>query len=173
MNSMIAVVALFAALASTQAGLIVGPSAHILQGPSSRSTIVGPDGSSISSVAPGGQIITEEHAGVVAHSAPVLAHSAVVAHSAPVVAHSAQFVAHSAPIVAHSAPVWAHSAQVLAHSAPVVAAHHGLVAHGADSTVISGPSGVISTNSLGHPSVVAHGVHGVHGVHGIHAGVVY
>ncbi|KAG5879409.1 hypothetical protein JTB14_027232 [Gonioctena quinquepunctata] len=70
MNSL-AIVAFFAALAATNAG-ILAPSARIIQGPSSRTTIAGPDGSVIDSVAPGGSIVTEEHPGVVAHTAPVV-----------------------------------------------------------------------------------------------------
>ncbi|XP_049817491.1 cuticle protein 16.5-like isoform X1 [Aethina tumida] len=193
MNSFAVVATFLAALACAQAGLLVGPSAKVLQGPSTKTTVVGPDGSAISSVAPGGQIITEEHPGVVAQTAPVvaapvLAHSAhLVAHSAPVLAHSAPVVAahaapvlaHSAPVLAHSAPVLAHSAPLLAHSAPVVAAHHGLVAHGAEQTVVSGPSGVIATgrsvapaavvsHGVPHAAVIGHGVHGIHEVHGVH-----
>ncbi|XP_019880510.1 uncharacterized protein LOC109608513 [Aethina tumida] len=175
MNSIAVVATFLAALACAHAGVLVGPSANVLQGPSSRSTIVGPDGSAISSVAPGGQIVTEEHPGVVAHTAPVVA-APVLAHSAQLVAHSAPVLAHSAPVVAaHAAPVLAHSAQVVAHSAPVVAAHHGLVAHGAEHTVVSGPSGVISTgqslvpsavvsHAVPHAAVVGHGIHGVHGL---------
>ncbi|KAG5879413.1 hypothetical protein JTB14_027236 [Gonioctena quinquepunctata] len=68
MNSL-AIVAFFAALAATNAGLLA-PSARIIQGPSSRTTIAGPDGSVIDSVAPGGRIITEEHPAVVAPNRP-------------------------------------------------------------------------------------------------------
>ncbi|XP_030766342.1 cuticle protein 16.5-like [Sitophilus oryzae] len=135
MNSF-AVVAFFACVAACSAGL-VGPSAHILQGPSSKTTLVGPEGSVISAHAPGGQIVHEEHPGFVAHAAPVLAHAApVVAHAAPVV-YSSPVVAHAAPVVAHAAP--AHST-VVAHSS----------AYKHDSVVVAGPSGTISTGHGAH-----------------------
>ncbi|XP_030766343.1 cuticle protein 16.5-like [Sitophilus oryzae] len=156
MNSF-AVVAFFACVAACSAGL-VGPSAHILQGPSSKTTLVGPEGSVISAHAPGGQIVHEEHPGFVAHAAPVFAHAApVVAHAAPVVhaapahstvvAHSSAYEhdsvvvagpsgtistghgAHAAPVVAHAAPAVAYAAPVVAHAAPVVAYSAPVVAH--------------------------------------------
>ncbi|KAF7267679.1 hypothetical protein GWI33_019167 [Rhynchophorus ferrugineus] len=135
MNSF-AVVAFFACLAACNAGLLVGPSAKVLQGPSSKTTLVGPEGSVISAHAPGGQVVYEEHPGFVAHAAPV------VAHAAPVVAHAAPVVAHAAPIVAHAAPV-AHST-VVAHSSAYEHEH----------VVVAGPSGSISTGP--HSTVVAH-----------------
>ncbi|KAJ8943399.1 hypothetical protein NQ314_009768 [Rhamnusium bicolor] len=76
--------ALFAFFAAANAG-IVAPTAGILQGPSSRTTLVGPEGSVISSVSPGGQVVSEQIPGVAAYSAPVLATSPVV-YSAPAVA---------------------------------------------------------------------------------------
>ncbi|XP_018563075.1 uncharacterized protein LOC108904860 [Anoplophora glabripennis] len=85
MNSF-AVVALLVTFAVANAG-ILAPAAGILQGPSSRTTLVGPEGSVISSVAPGGQVITESLPGAVAYSAPVVVASPVVsAYSAPVIA---------------------------------------------------------------------------------------
>ncbi|RZC42542.1 hypothetical protein BDFB_010601 [Asbolus verrucosus] len=99
------VIALFAVLACARADVV--SSARILQGPSSRTTVVGPDGSAISSVSPGGSIVTEQHSGVVAHAAPVVA-------AAPVV-----HAAYAAPAV-----VARH-----AYVAPVAYAHHGVIAH--------------------------------------------
>ncbi|CAG9837950.1 unnamed protein product [Diabrotica balteata] len=178
MNSLV-IVAIFSCLALANAGTIV-------QGPSAKSTVVGADGSVISAVAPGGQIIAEEHPGVVAHSAPLVAaysHPVVAAHASPIVAaysaplvnpHAASVVSvHSAPIVAaHAAPVvsaYSHpvvaAPLVAAHSAPVVA--HGVVNHREVDTVVAGPSGTITTSKLvASPAVVpAYGVVG-HGVHG-------
>ncbi|XP_060524911.1 cuticle protein LPCP-23-like [Cylas formicarius] len=121
--------------AVANAGVFVGPSAKILQGPSSKTTVVGPDGSAISAVAPGGQIVHEEHPGVVAYAAP----AAHLSYAAPAV-------------VAHHAPV-AH----LAYSAPAVVAHQSAVVSHAD-TIVAGPSGTISTGrSIGQGvPVVAH-----------------
>ncbi|XP_044264820.1 cuticle protein 21-like [Tribolium madens] len=98
-----AVVALFALLACANAQIF--SSGKILQGPSSRATVVGPDGSAIHSVAPGGSVVAEHHSGVVAHTAPIVAHAPVVAHTA------------------YAAPA------VVAHHAPLAYAHHGLYAH--------------------------------------------
>ncbi|CAH1163526.1 unnamed protein product [Phaedon cochleariae] len=163
MNSL-AIVAFFATLAATNAGII--------QGPSSRSVVAGPDGSVISSAAPGGQIITEEHPGVVAHAAPVVAYSSPVvsAYSGPVVS------AYSAPVVsAYSAPVVsAYASPVLsAYSAPVVSAYSahavpsvyasGVVAHNSHDTVVAGPSGTIATSrNIATPTVYGHGIHGLY-----------
>ncbi|KAJ8963223.1 hypothetical protein NQ318_018689 [Aromia moschata] len=92
MNSF-AVVAFFAAIAAASAGLLA-PAASVLQGPSSRTTLVGPEGSVISSVAPGGQVITDSAPGVVAYSAPAIAAAPLVsAYSAPVVS------SYAAPLV--------------------------------------------------------------------------
>lgn len=160
-----AIVAVFAALATANAGLIAAPSAKIVQGPSTRTTVVGPDGSAISSVAPGGSIVTEDHAGLVAHTAPVVA--AHTAYAAPVLAHSA----YAAPVVSHSAYAYgapvaaAYAAPVAAsYAAPVVAARatyaapalgyaYGGVAHNAVDTVVAGPSGTIATSKTVHSPV--------------------
>ncbi|XP_060536111.1 uncharacterized protein LOC132708028 [Cylas formicarius] len=143
--------AFVAFVATVNAGVLVGPSAKILQGPSSKTTVVGPDGSAISAVAPGGQIVHEDHPGVVAHAVPFVAHAApVAAHAAPVLAHAAPVVAHAAPVVAHAAPVVAHAAAVVAHA-------------GEADTIVAGPSGTIATGKsvvgghLVHAPVVAYG----------------
>ncbi|KAG5879410.1 hypothetical protein JTB14_027233 [Gonioctena quinquepunctata] len=182
-----AIVAFFAALAATNA-IILAPSARIIQGPSSRTTIAGPDGSVIDSVAPGGSIVTEEHPGVVAHTAPIVsayaahalpAHTAyagpvlsaystpvVSAYSAPVVStYSAPAVsAYSAPAVsAYSAPLWS------AYAAPSVVAS-GLVAQNSVDTVVAGPSGTIATSkTVAAPALYsAPTVYANHGVHGLY-----
>lgn len=118
----------------------------MIEGPSSRTTLVGPDGSVISSVQPGARIIADPHATVLEHAAPVTAYSAptghVVAHEhivAPVlqtrtavlapatktiVSESAHtLVAQDAPVVANTveiAPVVAKTVEL----APIVAEKH-------------------------------------------------
>ncbi|KAH1007485.1 hypothetical protein HUJ04_004710 [Dendroctonus ponderosae] len=137
-------VAFFAFVAVANAGNLVLPSARIIQGPSSRTTVVGPDGSAISSVAPGGQIIQEESAGVVAHSAPVVAAPALAYSSLPLA-----YAAHSSPIVsAYSSP--------LVSGVPVVSAYSAPVLSGVEDTVVAGPSGtIISGRSVAAPLVSA------------------
>ncbi|KAJ3649040.1 hypothetical protein Zmor_020802 [Zophobas morio] len=69
MNSKICILLLsFFVLA--KAGLVAVPSVEVLQGPSSKTTLVGPDGSSISSVSPGGTVVTDGQA--VVPAAPVV-----------------------------------------------------------------------------------------------------
>ncbi|KAF7267668.1 hypothetical protein GWI33_019156 [Rhynchophorus ferrugineus] len=122
-------IAFFACLAYASASVAVLPSAKIIQGPSTKTTVVGPDGSAISSVAPGGQIVQEESVGVVAETAPVVAapavaYSAPAVVSAPALSYAAKtVVAPSASVVsAYSAPVFsAYSAPAVAYSAPAVA----------------------------------------------------
>lgn len=84
-----------------------------LQGPGTRSAVVGPDGSSIVADAPGGVVSTSVDIGYAAHAAPIVAYAAPAAISA-----------YSAPIVASHAP-----AVVSAYSAPLVAGH-GVYGHG-------------------------------------------
>ncbi|KAJ8963224.1 hypothetical protein NQ318_018690 [Aromia moschata] len=115
MNSFV-YLAFFALLAAANAGLLA-PAARVLQGPSSRTTLVGPDGSVISSVAPGGQVITDALPGAVAYSAPV--------------------VAAAAPLVAAPA--------VVARAGPIVPAASFVGGVIGDRTVVAGPSGTIAT----------------------------
>ncbi|XP_050294702.1 uncharacterized protein LOC126734910 isoform X2 [Anthonomus grandis grandis] len=105
--------------------LLAFTNAGIIQGPSSKTTLVGPEGSVISAVAPGGQIVHEEHPGVIAH-----------AHQIPVVAHQVS-VAHQVPVLAHDVPT-----TVVAHDTGV---------HGHENAIISGPSGTVAR---GHGVVV-------------------
>ncbi|XP_050294691.1 uncharacterized protein LOC126734901 [Anthonomus grandis grandis] len=125
------------------------PSTKIIQGPSSKTTLVGPEGSVISAVAPGGQIVHEEHPGVIAHAAPV--HSHIVAHVAPVFAHHAPVLAHHVPIVAHQVPVVAHHA----HHVPTTVVAHDTGVHGHENAIISGPSGTVARGHGVHGAVVA------------------
>ncbi|XP_044747257.1 uncharacterized protein LOC123308594 [Coccinella septempunctata] len=130
MNSIVAVI-FFAALATSCAGwvsplaLSAIPTGHVIQGPSSRSTIVGPDGSSISSAAPGGTIIADNNGAIIAQGAP----SAVIS-SAPRIAVAAPVISSYAAI----APVWAQQAVAV----PAI----GRIA--AENTVVAGPSGTIA-----------------------------
>ncbi|XP_045468740.1 cuticle protein LPCP-23-like [Harmonia axyridis] len=143
MNSFAAVI-FFAALAAANAGLITPlaysaiPTGHIVQGPSSRTTVVGPDGSAISSVAPGGTIITDHDATIVAQAAPaaVIAPAArlAVAHAPLVAAHSSLIASPAITTYAAHAPVWAHQAVGVPAIARVAA----------ENTVVAGPSGTIS-----------------------------
>ncbi|KAG5879405.1 hypothetical protein JTB14_027228 [Gonioctena quinquepunctata] len=175
--NILAIVAIFATLAATNAG-ILAPPARIIQGPSSRTTIAGPDGSVIDSVAPGGSIVTEQHPGVVAHTAPVVSTYAAhgiralpvhTAYSSPVVsAYSTPVVsAYSGPVVsAYSSPVvsaYSSAPVVSAYAAPSVFSS-GVVAHNTVDTVVAGPSGTIATSkTVSAPTVyAAHGVHGLY-----------
>nr|CAH7741851.1 unnamed protein product [Callosobruchus chinensis] len=91
----------------------------IIQGPSSRSTVIGPDGSSITSFAPGGQVVTDH--GPAALLAAPLTYAAPLAYT--------HHLAYSAPLAYAAAPL-AYAA------APLV----GRSSH----TVVAGPSGTIS-----------------------------
>lgn len=132
----------FVVALSAASAHVIAPSAAVIQGPSRKTTLVGPEGSVISAVAPGGQIITEEHPGVVAHAAPTHGHIvAAPIHAAPAYAAPAFAApAYAAPV--HAAPVHAvHAvapqviAAVLVDDAPAfpaVAGHYaGPLAYGA------------------------------------------
>lgn len=128
-----------AVLAVANAGIIAHDHGAILQGPSTKTTLVGPDGSHISGHAPGGVVAHSVDVGYAAHTG----HVAHVAHVAPVVAHVAPVVHHVAPVVHHVAPV-AHSSVVRVdhvQSHPVVA-HH--VAH------VAAPLIAVGHGHLGH-----------------------
>ncbi|CAG9820854.1 unnamed protein product [Phaedon cochleariae] len=130
------VVIALACLAVANAGPFL-PSTKILQGPSSRTTLVGPDGSVISAAALGGQVITEEHPGQVGYAGPVVAAPALSYHSVPVVAHSSPIVAHASPVVAHSA-----------HTDAVIAGPSGTIATGR--SFVAGPVVAPWTAQPGH-----------------------
>ncbi|RZC32141.1 hypothetical protein BDFB_003847 [Asbolus verrucosus] len=137
MNSF--VVVFLAALACASAGIIASPAAQVLQGPSSRTTIVGPDGSAISAVAPGGSIVTDSQPAVVAQTvaaAPLVAAAPVVAGPAVV----------AAPSVLAARSVLAGPSLVAGSS----------VLTGLGGTVIAGPSGTISAaQPLVAPGVIS------------------
>nr|XP_023026476.1 cuticle protein 38-like [Leptinotarsa decemlineata] len=157
MNSL-AIVAFFAALAASSAS-VIAPSARIIQGPSARATVAGPDGSIISSVAPGGQIVAEDYSGYVAHAAPVVAAPVVSAY-----ASLPAYTAYSAPVISsYSAPV------VSAYTAPSVVAS-GVVAQKSVDSVVAGPSGTIATSkTVATPAIyAAPAVYAAHGVRGLY-----
>lgn len=127
-------------MAAVNGGIIAHDHGAILQGPSTKTTLYGPDGSHISGHAPGGQVVHSVDVGYAAHTGHVVAHAepAVVAHVAPVVHHAPALVAH------------------VAHVAPVV--HHVPVAHSSVSRV----DHIHSTPIVAHaPVVVAVGDHGL------------
>ncbi|KAK4886638.1 hypothetical protein RN001_002909 [Aquatica leii] len=108
----LALAVLCVAVATSNAGIIPGAiidhgDSAVIQGPSSRSAVHGPDGSVIAADAPGGTVVAAKSSGLVAHTGFVAA--------APVVAHAAPFI--SAPVVRHS--VVAHHAPLIGH-APVL-----------------------------------------------------
>lgn len=149
------------------------PTGHIVQGPSSRTTVVGPDGSAISSVAPGGTIIADHDATIVSQAAPaaVISPSArhVVASSPIVTAHSALVAPAITSYAAHVPAISTYAAHVPAitgYSAhvPAITGYSTHVGHipavttygahavavpavgriAAEDTVVSGPSGTIT-----------------------------
>lgn len=119
---------------------VVLPSASVLQGPGSRTTLVGPEGNIISSAAPGGAVVTASGTGVVAHYAPLAysSYSEPVAYSAPY--GFAAPIGYSAP-VSYSA-TYGYSAPI-AYSVPVAPV---VGAHGTVNTVVSGPSGTVAAS---------------------------
>ncbi|RZC33223.1 hypothetical protein BDFB_010873 [Asbolus verrucosus] len=62
MDSKIFTLMLLSFVVIAQAGLIPVPSVEVLQGPSSKTRIVGPDGSAVSSISPGGTVVTDGQA---------------------------------------------------------------------------------------------------------------
>ncbi|XP_030766348.1 cuticle protein LPCP-23-like [Sitophilus oryzae] len=155
-----AFITFFAFVAAANAGYY--PSAKILQGPSSKTTIVGPDGSAISAVAPGGSIIHEEHPGYIAHSAP-LAHHAPLAYAAhaPVVAPLA-YVAH-APVVAQHAPVVAQ-----AYAAPIALGHETHISK--YGTHITHGAPAVYSSVVEPVAYASHGLYSSQHHHGLYAG---
>lgn len=87
----------------------------LVKGPSTRTQILGPDGSQITADAPGGAIISNDHVVIPVVATPLVA--------APVVARTfiAEPLVAAAPVVASVAPLTPVVAPVAAVSAPVVA----------------------------------------------------
>lgn len=101
---------LFVAIAVISAAVFAS-AANILQGPGSRGTIVGPDGSSIVAAVQGGAIVADETPGAAAYAAAPVPVATILAAPAP---------AAVAPVVAAPAVVAAAPAPV-AFAAPVAA----------------------------------------------------
>lgn len=97
------------ALATVNAGVLPAP--KVLEGPSSKTTIIGPDGSKISAFAPGGKILLEENAGPVLQGAPEVVAVAGVAQPLPVVPNHVEEVA---PVVEISSDGEAVAVEALA-----------------------------------------------------------
>lgn len=100
------------ALATVNSGVVPAP--KVLEGPSSKTTIVGPDGSKISAFAPGGKILLEENAGPVLQGASEVVAVAGTAQPLPVVPNH---VAEVAPVVEINSDADAVAAEAI--SAPV------------------------------------------------------
>ncbi|XP_045474002.1 uncharacterized protein LOC123680250 [Harmonia axyridis] len=66
---------------ASQASLI--PSVEVLQGPSSRTTLLGPDGSALNAAAPGGTVVTGGAAGLIPAGPAVLGIGAPIAVRGP------------------------------------------------------------------------------------------
>lgn len=149
------------ALAVANAGIVshavVAPvgSGTTLQGPSTRTTVVGPDGSAIVGSAPGGAISTSVDVGYAAHSAApavVAAAPAVVAarYATPTVV-AARYAAPAVVSARYAAPGVVSAPAAVAYSAPVVANHARTVV--AAPTVYAAHAPLLAANT-----VVSHGV---------------
>lgn len=145
----------------------------VIEGPSSRTTLVGPDGSVISSLQPGGKVIADAHATILEHGAPVAAYSVplapLVAHehiATPIVEARAEIVApatktvisetaqtvvtHDAPVVAKTVeltPVVHAEEHVAIEAAPVVAAVGAKTSISEHSTSIVHPSPAVAVHA--------------------------
>lgn len=132
-----------------------------LQGPSSRTTLVGNDGQIISSVAPGGRIFTEETPGSITHTAP---------YSVPIAARSNFYGGASASSAAsywgnfgsprepnfytRTAPALDWNQAYANPAASAWAAPEGFRSAPLDiPVVISGPSGTVSRGAAGWPAL--------------------
>ncbi|KAH1014960.1 larval cuticle protein F1 [Dendroctonus ponderosae] len=160
--------AFFACLAAANAGYY-SPSAEIIQGPSSKTTLIGPEGSIISAYAPGGKILHEEHPGYVAETAPVQAYAA---HS-PVVSYASHVPV--ATYAAHS-PVLASAPLSLAYSAPLALGHETHLSKYGSQISHGGYAAPVSSYAAYAPVVSSDygyygGEHGIYGgEHGVYGG---
>lgn len=124
-------VAAFAFFACTSASILLPASSKIIQGPSSKTTAVGSDGSVVDSVKASAKIISSETPALVSqpvpitpllppYGAPLVTRTAVHAPVLPAYA-SPYYSAFSAPAVAAYSPYQAPV--VSAYPAPIVSAH--------------------------------------------------
>ncbi|XP_072389852.1 uncharacterized protein [Diabrotica undecimpunctata] len=120
MDVKFAAIAIFAMVSISQASII--PTVEVLQGPGSKTLLIGPDGSAIDSAAPGGTVVTNDHgSGLVAAGPAILplgpeivvrspAGSVITSHSlagpavVPAIAPAAETVISAAISVEGSAP---------------------------------------------------------------------
>ncbi|XP_050510974.1 uncharacterized protein LOC126887469 [Diabrotica virgifera virgifera] len=71
MDFKLAVITVFSLVSISQASII--PTVEVLQGPGSKTLLIGPDGSAIDSAAPGGTVVTNDHgSGLVAAGPAIL-----------------------------------------------------------------------------------------------------
>lgn len=187
-------VAFFAILAAANASAIA-PNSKIIEGPSSKTTLTGPDGSVITSDTAGGKVLIEDQEGEtsqdssVAATAPqvkvfaspvVYAEPVVVASAPAVLAKSAQDSeadssqgatarsSQSAPIISTlSAPIVAIQASpiITPHIAPLLPR----VPQNSLETIIAGPSGSIANaKTATGPAVVGGPILYTPGIHGFY-----
>lgn len=153
MNSF--VIALFAALAIVDASnLIASPSSHILQGPSSKTTVIGPEGSAISAVAPGGRIIHEEQPGSVAYGHGAHYGGAAYSASHNLFAPHGGYAGYSGLASGYSSPVVAHHGSPLAYSG-LSAGHFGGAASFGRYAAASHPAVSSYSSQIVHSSPVS------------------
>lgn len=101
-----------------KAGVVAVKTVEVLQGPSSKTTIVGPDGAQISSVSPGGSVVIDG-SGLAAVPAVLASSPAVVVGGGPAGSIITSYTA-AGPAVVAAAPIVAPIAPA------VIAAHAGL-----------------------------------------------
>lgn len=111
-----------------------------MEGPSTKTTIVGPEGSVISSVAPGGKIITETLPAVATYSASrvlpsYVAPADVSPYAVPAIYPAQVLAARAAPLISTY-----ETAALPNYRTPI------LSAYGSANAVISGPSGVVAAS---------------------------
>lgn len=102
---------LLSCVAVSKAGLVAVKTVEVLQGPSSKTTIVGPDGAQISSVAPGGSVVIDG-SGLAAAPAVLASSPAVIVGGGPAGSIITSYTA-AGPAVVAAAPIVAPLAPTL------------------------------------------------------------
>lgn len=98
-------------VAVSKAGVLAVRTVEVLQGPGSKTTIVGPDGAQISSVAPGGSVVIDG-SGLAAAPAVLASSPAVVVGGGPAGSIITSYTA-AGPAVVAAAPIVAPIAPAL------------------------------------------------------------
>lgn len=140
-----------AAFTLINASVIPHATHGIIEGPGSRTTLVGPDGSLISSLQPGGKVIADVHATVLEHAVPLAAYSVPAApiitqeHIIEPVLETKSAVVAPHLLVSHVpsvklAPVFRAEKHIDLNAAPVVAAVGAKTAISEQSSSIIHPS---------------------------------